>query len=245
MAEIPQSRLEIISNDAISVPDAVEAERRLLGPSETEEGMRFLLKYGRVLAIRDKETGRLVGLAESLNLDYFLRPTLQMVLQNVAEQLDALPPESPLRKALENQRQSRMLSQVMEQYPERRNYHYIHGIAFDNDIVWNNLIIFSKKVQDIAGKDGSLFGYALADRLSLPSLRIFLKHGGIIDREEADVYMPRERYLRVVYDRNLKIGTERKYLHLESGFSGMTSLLEQGFVGTGFEGSRMAFKRKL
>lgn len=232
--------LEVLANERVDTALAHEIEKRAFidESAETVEGLDFLKTHGKLLLVED------IGIAESIELGELLKLDPE-----------ALPPESPLRMAVENNRRNGVLNSVKEKYPNRPNYHYLHGIAVDVKRQGYGSWLFKERAKRILGRDEIGFGFVMPD--DIPSIRMYLRKGALLDKFEEEVYLAGQPYFRMVHDESLlarsvrratlskrtprvvEIGTD-KYL------SDVRICINSGYVGTKFEPpNSLVFNRRI
>ena len=235
------SRLELLSNGQVTSSLAQEIEKRafLNEPAETAGGLGILANHGKLFLVED-----IGGIAESIELDVLLKLNI-----------DALPPESPLRMIVENNRRNGVLDSIKENYPDRKKYHYLHGIAVDVKGQGYGSWLFRERAKIILGKDDIGFGFVMPAHI--PSIRMYLRHGALLDKVENDVYVAGKPYFRMVHDESLSVPyirsaalSKRDKLLIKIGgynyLGEIRSYINAGYVGTRFEQpNKLVFQRRL
>lgn len=235
------SRLEVLSNKQNNPSAAQEIEKRafLDEPAETIEGLELLANHGRLLLVED-----IGGIAESIELDELLRLNIKV-----------LSPESPLRMIVENNKRNGVLDSVKEKYPNRPKYHYLHGIAVDVKGHGYGSWLFGERTKRILGKEEIEFGFVMPT--NVPSIRMYLRHGALLDKVEHDVYAAGQPYFRMIHDEALSAPSKRRIslskrnelaveLGIDNYLSEIRVYLNAGYVGTRFEQpNRLVFQRRL
>lgn len=232
--------LEVLVNEQIDISIAREIERKsfVAEPAETAEGLDFIKTHGKLLLVKNIGIAEAIELGELLNLDP-----------------EALPPESPLRMIVENNRKNGVLEHVKEKYPRRSSYHYLHGIAVIVKRRGYGSWLFEERARRILGKGEIGFGFVMPD--NIPSLRMYLRHNALLDKFEGEVYLAGQPYFRMVHDESLldpsvrraalserdksvvEIGTDR-YL------GNVRICLNAGYVGAKFKPpNKLVFQRRL
>ena len=234
--------LKFLANKDITPDDIIKIKKEsfLNEPSETREGIEFLLEHGKILIL--KELGEPKGIIESINLEALLNP---VILQ---EALIKLSPESPLRRVLENDAQYGTLSSVRYEYPVRKNYHYGHGIAINPKGLGYGTRLFVETIRRLIGKDGLLFGFVIASPINISPIRMALEQDTIIDKVEDGVYAPGAKYLRLVYDKRVKNNSKDSQTVILEGdyLARINILLAQGYLATRFEcPNTLVFNKRL
>ncbi len=241
MFELKFRGLEILANEQVDTALAHEIEKRAFvdEPAETVEGLDILKTHGKLFLV--KEIG---GIAESIELDDLLQLNIE-----------ALPPKSPLRMILENNRKNKVLESVKERYSKRPRYHYLHGIAVDEKRQGYGSWLFEERAKRILGMNEIGFGFVMPD--NIPSIRMYLGHGALLDKVEAEVYLPGRPYFRMVHDESLLVSSTRRAALskkdkrvIEIGtnryLSDVRVCLNAGYVGTKFENpNKLVFNRRI
>ncbi|MBI3026660.1 hypothetical protein HYY70_00970 [Candidatus Woesearchaeota archaeon] len=232
--------LEVLVNEQVNTPLAHEIEKRAFvdEPAETVEGLDFLKTHGKLLLVEN------IGIAESIELDELLRLGL-----------DALPPESPLRMIVENNRKNGVLENVKEEYQGRPRYHYLHAIAVDVKGQGYGSWLFGERTKRILGRNEIGFGFVMPD--NLPAIRMYLRHGALLDKVEEEVYVKGQPYVRMVHDESFSVPFVRRAtlsrkdkrvveIGAKRYLSDVRVYLNAGYVGTKFEQpNRLVFQRRL
>ena len=231
--------IEVLVNEQVDTALAHEIEERAFvnEPPETIEGLDAIKRHGTLLLAKG------MGVAEAIELGELLRLNLE-----------ALPPESPLRMIAENNIKNRVLENVKEKYSGRPKYHYLHGIAVVVKRQGYGSWLFRERTKRILGPDEIEFGFVMPD--NVPSIRMYLRHDTLLDKVEDEVYSKGQPYFRMVHDESLSVPyvrraalSRRDKRAVEIGadryLANVRIFLNAGYVGTKFEPpNRLVFQRR-
>lgn len=227
---------EILTNEKIDPISVSRIEQLEFGgegsdPPETLDGIKYLLSHGTVLKPENVDT-----FAESISLDKLL-----------GNDTNTLPPKSPLRMIVENDRHNRVLRNVRDLYPDRQNYHYSHGVVVVQKGQGYGSALFKKRLKLLVGENELMFGFIMAYPPNIPAIRMALRNYAVIDKLQGDVYEPGTRYFRWVYDRSITFGGNAGAVSLEDAnyIQKIAPQLNAGFVGTRFKDNSIVFNRRI
>lgn len=228
--------ITILTNEQINPEFAVEIERQVFleEPPETIEALKKMRDIGFLLGINEPNIKAITQLARLDNL--------LIIDQN------SLPVESPLRMVLENERRYQVLSLTATRYgKEPRQVIYSHGIGVIPQGQGYGTQLHKERLKRFVGEDDILIGFVMAQPLNVPSLRMHLRHGAVIDKIETDVYEHGKPYFRVVY--NAKIKTDSRFVQegiilVGDYLKQIYYSLERGCVGVRFETPSCLFFKK-
>lgn len=234
---------KILTNENIDPEIVSKLEQSEFGgegkdPSETLEGIRYLWDYGKILKPENID-----AYAESIRLEDLLE-----------HDASELPPQSPLRMIVENDRSNRTLRGIRDQYPGRQNYHYSHGVFVLQKGQGHGSALFKKRIKMLVGENDLMFGFVMAYPPNIPAIRMALRKamftgdGAVIDKLQDDVYEPGTRYFRWVYDKKITYGKRVGAVSLEGRdyMIKIATFLNAGFVATKFEEpNKLVFNRRI
>ena len=104
---------------------------------------------------------------------------------------------------VENNRKNGVLESIKGKYPRRPKYHYLHGIAVDKKGQGYGSWLFGERTKRILGTDEIEFGFVMPD--NIPSIRMYLKQGALLDKVEEVAYAECQPYFRMVHDESLSV----------------------------------------
>lgn len=238
--------LTILINENIDPKVAVEIEQKTFRdePTETIEGIEFLLKHGKVIVVQGKIDGKDVqGIAESIELGKLIE---RIALRGFPNRITK---ESPLRMILENDKEEKyLLRRVMFDYPHHRSHYYVHELAMSPQRADVANALYKALLKGVNGERALFFGFVQASQLNLHYLRLFLSYGAIIDNVEYEVYRPDTAYFRMVLNADGKFKVNPRDVkvvplrgdHLKQ----IGILLATGYVGTAYKQDSLVFARK-
>lgn len=181
--------LTILSSEQIDLDFAANVEKEAFQnkPPETVEGLRLLKTFGFLLGINEPHVKGITGL---ISLENLLK-------------IDAseLPSESPLRKIIENENNHKTLTSAAKDYGKKpHEVIYSHGIAVVPQGMGYGSALHQERIKRFVGDEDLLIAFALAIPPNISSVRIYLRHGAILDKIEEGVYEPGKSYFRMVHN---------------------------------------------
>lgn len=232
--------LEVLVNEQVDTSLAHEIEKKSFvnEPAETVEGLDFLKTHGKLLLVENIGISEAIELGELLKLDP-----------------EALPPESPLRMIVENNRKNGVLEHVKGKYPGRSSYHYLHGIAVVVKGRGYGSWLFEERAKRILGRDEIGFGFVMPD--NIPSIRIYLRRGALLENVEGEVYTKGQPYFRMVHDESILAPSVRRAalskrdkmvvrIGTDGYLDGVRVCINSGYAGTKFEPpNSLVFNRRI
>ena len=219
--------LVVITNNDIT-PELAFAIEQEVFPEEFDKKLKinskkdieFLLKYGIVnITIKPK------GIAESI-----------MLRDLLGADLGELPLNSNIRMILENDRKYGTLNSIRADYPCRASYHYAYRIGMREKGRGYGSRFFAEWAKILIKDENDLmFGFVRAEPPNIPSLRMCLRNGTVIDQINDNVYGPGRSYFRFVLNGKVKTNTkDTKIVLLDNPtyLSEITGTLAEGYIGT-------------
>lgn len=239
-------RFEIVGSTGIDSHQALALESNFVDePGETIEGLEFIIRHEGMLALRDRRTGCIEAITEFVNLDVLLNADVE------------LPPKSPLAMVIENNEKTGILSAVLRNYPGRAAYYYLHGTAAQTKRRGYGTRLVVERSKRLSSGDTIQFAFLLATPPNIPSLKMVLGQGAIVDKFEQQAYENGVPYFRIVYDERMSTRVDRiRALSQDCPWSisleranyirEVERCLNAGYVGTRFESpSTIVFQRRL
>ena len=227
-------RFIVVANENINPELVLKVEKQSFvnEPPETREGIELLLQHGTVLFLNEPNVK---AVAESIDLQKL-----------ISLDLSRLPSKSPLRMIWENDKETKVLSSIIDDYPRVSNWHYAHGISVSEKGLGYGTALFAELTKRVVKENELMLGFIIANPPNIPSLRMCLGQAAILDKVEERVYEPGKSYFRMVYNAKMNYASNApiSIALKDDNIILIQRILSRGYVCTEFkQPSWLSFNR--